>query len=83
MDTETGCVARANPYDVTLEEHMKGKMGWYMWELMITKRWGNVHGVFYPDGTVRDPSIAAAMLPGFFGIVGMMLCWRRRIGRTG
>ncbi len=62
INTEIGCVARANPYDVTLEEHMKAGIGWYVWELMITKRWGNVHGVFYPDGTVRDPGIPAAML---------------------
>jgi hypothetical protein len=61
MNTEIGCVARANPYDVTLEEHMKAGVGWYIWELMITKRWGDVHGVFYPDGTVRDPAIPAAM----------------------
>ena len=61
MDTETGCVARANPYDVTLEEHIKAHVGWYIWELMITKRWGDVHGVFYPDGTVRDPAIPAAI----------------------
>jgi phage tail protein X len=61
MNTEIGCIARANPYDITLEEHMKANVGWYIWELMITKRWGNVHGVFYPDGTVRDPSIPAAM----------------------
>jgi hypothetical protein len=61
MNTEIGCVARANPYDVTLEEHMKARVGWYIWELMITKRWGNVHGVFYPDGAVRDPAIPAAM----------------------
>jgi hypothetical protein len=65
VDTEMGCIARANPYDVTLEEHMKAKVGWYIWELMITKRWGNVHGVFYPDGTVRDPSIPAAMFGMF------------------
>jgi len=62
MDTEIGCIARANPYDVTLEEHMKAKVGWYVWELMITKRWGNVHGIFYPDGTVRDPAIPAAIM---------------------
>ena len=61
MDTEIGCIARANPYDVTLEEHMKARVGWYIWELMITKRWGDVHGVYYPDGTVRDPAIPAAM----------------------
>ena len=61
MDTEMGCIARANPYDVTLEEHMKAHVGWYIWELMITKRWGDVHGVFYTNGTVRDPAIPAAM----------------------
>jgi hypothetical protein len=61
MNTEIGCIARANPYDVTLEEHMTAHVGWYIWELMITRRWGNVHGVFYPDGTVRDPAIPAAM----------------------
>jgi hypothetical protein len=58
-------VARANPYDVTLQEYMQAHVGWYIWELMITGNWGTVHGVFYPDGTVRDPSIAAALL-GFF-----------------
>ena len=65
MNTEIGCVARSNPYDVTLEEYMKSDMGWYIWELMITRQWGTVHGVFYADGTVRDPAIAAALL-GFF-----------------
>lgn len=63
---EMGCVARANPYDITLQEHMDAGMGWYIWELMIVRQgWGSVHGVFYEDGTVRDPSIAAAIL-GFF-----------------
>jgi hypothetical protein len=63
---EIGCVARANPYDVTLQDHMNAGMGWYIWELMIVRKgWGTVHGVFYEDGTVRDPSIAAAVL-GFF-----------------
>ena len=63
---EMGCVARANPYDVTLEEHMKAGMGWCIWELMIVEKgWGTVHGVFYQDGTVRDPSIPAAIL-GYF-----------------
>lgn len=62
VNSEIGCTARANPYDVTIEEYSKAHMGFYIWELMITKYWGDVHGVFYPDGTVRDPSIAAAML---------------------
>jgi len=65
FNTEIGCVGRANPYDVTLQEHMNAGVGWYIWELMITARWGNVHGVFYPDGTVRDPAIPAAIM-GFF-----------------
>jgi hypothetical protein len=65
VDSEIGCIARANPYDVTLEEHMKAKVGWYIWELMITHRWGTVHGVFHPDGTIRDPSIVAALLGMF------------------
>jgi hypothetical protein len=65
VNSEIGCIARANPYDVTLQEHMRAHVGWYIWELMITGNWGTVHGVFYPDGTVRDPAIVAALL-GFF-----------------
>jgi hypothetical protein len=62
INTEIGCVARANPYDMIIEEYSKAHVGFYVWELMITKYWGNVHGIFYPDGTIRDPSIPAAML---------------------
>lgn len=62
LDTELGCIARANPYDVALEEHMKAGVGWYIWELMVTPSWGTVHGVFYADGTIRDPAIVAALL---------------------
>lgn len=65
VDSEIGCIARANPYDVTLQEHMQAHVGWYIWELMITGNWGTVHGVFYPDGTVRDPAIVAALLGMF------------------
>jgi len=66
INGELGCIARANPYDITLREHMKANVGWYIWELMIVREgWGTVHGVFYEDGSVRDPSIAAAMM-GFF-----------------
>jgi len=66
FNTEIGAVARANPYDVALEEFMNAGMGWYIWELMIVPQgWGRVQGVFYPDGTVRDPTIVAALL-GFF-----------------
>ena len=63
---EMGCIARASPYDVTLEEHMKAGVGWTIWELMIVREgWGTVHGVFYEDGTVRDPAIPAAIM-GYF-----------------
>jgi hypothetical protein len=65
INTEIGCIARANPYDVALEEHMKANVGWYIWELMITHQWGYVHGVFHPDGTIRDPTIVAALLGMF------------------
>jgi len=66
INGEIGCIARANPYDITLQEHMNAKVGWYIWELMIVRTgWGTVHGVFYEDGSVRDPSVAAAVM-GFF-----------------
>jgi hypothetical protein len=64
--TEIGCTGRANPYDIAIEEYAKSRVGFYAWELMIVKGgWGDVHGIFYPDGTVRDPSVAAAMLGMF------------------
>jgi hypothetical protein len=40
-------------------------MGFYLWELMIVwngRGWGDVHGIFYPDGSVRDPSIPMAVM---------------------
>jgi hypothetical protein len=27
-----------------------------------TRGWGDVHGIFYPDGTIRDPSIPMAVM---------------------
>jgi hypothetical protein len=65
INTEIGCIARANPYDAALEEHMQANVGWYIWELMITHSWGDVHGVFHPDGTIRDPTIVAALFGMF------------------
>lgn len=64
--SELACLARANPYDVTLQVCQEAGIGWYLWELMIgASRWRDIHGVVYPDGTVRDPSIVAA-IQGFF-----------------
>lgn len=66
IDDELGCVARANPYDIAIQEHMNAGVGYYLWELMIVwngeRGWGNVHGIFYPDGTIRDPSIPMAVM---------------------
>ena len=63
ITTEMGCTGRADPYDIEIEEHNKAHMGWVIWELMIARGgWGPIDGVFYPDGTVRDPSIAAAIM---------------------
>jgi len=62
INTEIGCTGRANPYDMAIQEYSNGHVGFYVWELMVTKYWGDVHGIFYADGTVRDPSIPAAML---------------------
>ncbi len=65
LNTETGCIARANPYDMVLEIAEKHKTGWYLFNLIIQGYWGEVHGLFYPDGTIRDPAIIAAVM-GFY-----------------
>jgi hypothetical protein len=65
LNTETACIARANPYDMVLEISQKHKVGWYVFELMVQGYWGEVHGLVYPDGTIRDPAIIAALF-GFF-----------------
>ena len=66
VDNEMCCLARGNPYDMAIELHDEYKVGWYLFELMIgSDMWNRVHGVVYPDGTVRDPSIVAA-IGGFF-----------------
>lgn len=65
LNTETACIARANPYDVLLEISEQHHTGWYVFNLMIQGYWGEVHGLFYPDGTIRDPAIIAAVM-GFY-----------------
>ena len=62
VQTEVGADNRASPYDMALREYKKIGMGTYIWELMIGKSWGDAQGLFYPDGTVRDPAIAAAVM---------------------
>lgn len=62
LNTETGCIGRANPYDMVLDIANEHKTGWYLFNLIIEGYWGQIHGIFYPDGTVRDPSIVAAIM---------------------
>ena len=35
LNNETGCLCRANPYDMTLEILEERKIGWYLFELTI------------------------------------------------
>lgn len=65
INSEMGCIGRSNPYDLALQVADEYNAGWYLFELMIGGGWGNIHGIFYPDGTVRDPSIIAACM-GFY-----------------
>ncbi|MBP5622693.1 MAG: cellulase family glycosylhydrolase, partial [Thermoguttaceae bacterium] len=72
MNTETGCLARANPYEMALQYCNEYHIGWFAFELMIHGRCIDEHGIFYPDGTIRDAGTIAAM----FG------CYRNRDSRT-
>lgn len=62
MNTETGCIARANPYDRAIAIADAHKTGFYLFNLMIGGNWGQIHGIFYPDGTIRDPATVAALI---------------------
>lgn len=65
INSETGCPGRANSYDMAIELCEKNGAGWYLFNLIIGGYWGDIHGIVYPDGTVRDPSIIAALF-GFY-----------------
>ena len=65
LNSETGCSGRANPYDMVLEIAEKHRTGWYLFNLMIEGYWGEIHGLIYPDGSVRDPAAIAAIM-GFY-----------------
>ena len=68
IQTETGCLARANSYEMALQFCHEYNMGWILFNLMIRGRCIDEHGIFYPDGTIRDAGTIAAM----FG------CYRNR-----
>jgi len=66
VNNEMCCICRGNPYDMSIELHDEYGIGWYAYQLMIGEdMWSRVHGIVYPDGTVRDPAIVAAIY-GFF-----------------
>ncbi len=65
INNETCCIARANPYDTVIQALDQRGIPWYVFNLMIEGYWNDVHGIFYPDGTVRDPAIAAAIVGCF------------------
>ena len=65
INSELGCIGRANSYDMALEICNNHKVGWYVFELMVQGYWRDIHGLVYPDGTIRDPAIIAALF-GFY-----------------
>lgn len=65
INNETCCIARANNYDSVIGVLNEYGIPWYVFNLMIEGYWADVHGIFYPDGTVRDPAIAAAIVGCF------------------
>ena len=62
INSELSCLGRANPYEQSIKAARDHKVGFYVFELMIRGYWGDIHGIFYPDGTVRDPSTVTAMM---------------------
>ncbi len=62
INSELSCLGRANPYELSIKKAYEHKVGFYVFELMIRGYWGDIHGIFYPDGTVRDPSCVTAMM---------------------
>ena len=65
IQTETGCLARANSYEMALQFCHEYNMGWILFNLMIHGRCIDEHGIFYPDGTIRDAGTIAAMFGCF------------------
>ncbi|MBE6936150.1 MAG: hypothetical protein E7458_06550 [Ruminococcaceae bacterium] len=65
INSETCCLCRANPYDLAIQTAMERNTGFYVFNLVSEGYWGEVHGLIYPDGTVRNPDAVAALY-GFF-----------------
>jgi len=65
INNETGCIGRGNAYDLVIQALNERHIPWYIFGLICEGYWSDIHGIFYPDGTVRDPAIVAALL-GFY-----------------
>ncbi len=65
LNTETGCIGRANPYEIELQLLGQHRIGFYLFNLISHGFWGDIHGLVYDDGTIRDPSVIAALF-GFY-----------------
>ena len=67
FNSETGCIARANAFDQTMEQAARNGIGFAVWELMVsdcadcTDQRRYKHGLMYVDGTTRDPAAVAAV----------------------
>jgi hypothetical protein len=53
LQTETGCLARGNSYEMALQCRHEHGIGWILFNLMIDGRCIDEHGILYPDGTIR------------------------------
>jgi hypothetical protein len=65
INSELCCIGRSNPYDMAIQIADEHNVGWYVFNLIISGYWGEIHGLVYPDGTIRDPSSIAAIY-GFY-----------------
>jgi len=61
FQSETGCICRGDAYELELEMCQKYNMGWMIFNLVIQGGWSDVHGLIYPDGTIRDTTTIAAL----------------------
>jgi len=65
INSELCCIGRSNPYDMAIQIADEHNVGWYVFNLIISGYWGDIHGLIYPDGTIRDPASIAAIY-GFY-----------------
>jgi len=65
INSELCCIGRSNPYDMAIQIADEHNVGWYVFNLIISGGWSDIHGLVYPDGTIRDPASIAALF-GFY-----------------